>query len=247
MRYLLTVEYFGKNYVGWQSQINGVAVQDVLNRALSELFNENIRTEGSGRTDSGVHATGQTAHFDSEKAFPLNRLPMAVNSLLPKDVRVKSARIVPDDFHVRYSAKRKTYVYKMYVSRFISPVRADTHVQVVPPVDVELMKKALVDIAGTHDFKAFSATGSKITDNTVRTIYFAELTQKDDELTLTVTGDGFLYNMVRIIVGTLVFIGKGKRPPTALKDMIEKGDRELGGKTFPAHGLYLKEVVYDEI
>lgn len=247
MRYFVTVEYFGKNYVGWQSQINGVAVQDVLNRALSELFGEDIRTEGSGRTDSGVHAIGQTAHFDSDKVFPLNRLPMAVNSLLPKDIRVKSARIVPDDFHVRYSAKRKTYVYKMYVSRFISPVRADTHVQVVPPVDVEIMKEALQDIVGTHDYRAFSATGSKITDNTVRTIYSAELTEDGDELTLTVTGDGFLYNMVRIIVGTLVFIGKGKRPPTALRDMIETGNRDLGGKTFPAHGLYLYSVVYDEI
>ncbi len=244
MRYLLTVEYFGKNYVGWQSQINGIAVQDVLNSALSKLLLEEIKTEGSGRTDAGVHAIGQAVHFDTTKNFPPSRLPMAVNSLLPKDIRVKKAEIVPDDFHVRYSAKKKTYIYKMYVSRFISPVRADTYVQVIPPIDVEKMKRATADLVGTHDFKAFSATGSKITDNTTRTIYSATLTENDDELIFTITGDGFLYNMVRIIVGTLVFIGKGKRPETAIKDMLATGDRTLGGKTFPAQGLYLLSVKY---
>lgn len=243
MRYLITVEYDGSAYAGWQSQKNAVAVQDVLNAALSDLFSEDIKTEGSGRTDSGVSAKGQTAHFDAEKAIDPEKIPFAVNTRLPYDIRVLTAKTVSDDFHARYSVKKKTYVYKFYVSRILSPTRRKTHAQLVPPVDFELMKDAARDLIGTHDFAGFSSTGSHIT-NTVRTLSYVNLEQSGDEITLTLTGDGFLYNMVRIIAGTLAFIGKGKLPPSSVRSVLETKNRKLAGKTYPPEGLCLVKVEY---
>lgn len=244
MRYLITVEYDGSAYAGWQSQKNAVAVQDVLNAALSDLFSKDIKTEGSGRTDSGVSALGQTAHFDAEKLIDPEKIPFAVNTRLPDDIRVLSATTVSDDFHARYSVKKKTYIYRFYISRILSPTRRRTHTQLVPPVDFDLMKRAAADLIGTHDFAGFSSTGSHIT-NTVRTLSYANLEQHGDEITLTVTGDGFLYNMVRIIAGTLAFIGKGKLPPTAIKDTLATKSRKSAGKTYPPEGLCLLKVEYE--
>lgn len=243
MRYLITVEYDGSAYAGWQSQKNAVAVQDVLNAALSDLFGEDVKTEGSGRTDSGVSAKGQTAHFDAAKKISAEKLPFAVNTRLPSDIRVLSAKIVPDDFHARYSVKKKTYVYRFYVSRVLSPTRRRTHTQLVPPVNFDLMKQAAADLFGTHDFAGFSSTGSHI-KNTVRTLSYVNLEQAGDEITLTLTGDGFLYNMVRIIAGTLAFIGKGKLPTSAVRDTLRSKNRNSAGKTFPPEGLCLVKVEY---
>ncbi len=243
MRYLITIEYFGKNYSGWQSQKNAIGVADVLNEKLSELFKQKINIDGSGRTDAGVHAIGQMAHFDAAPVIPPSRLAMAINTRLPYDIRVKKAVEVPADFHARFDAKQKTYVYKMYVSRMLSPVRLDTHAQVIPPIDFAKMVEASKDLVGRHDFVAFSSAARTV-DTTVRTVVDADLTMDGDEIIFSITGDGFLYNMVRIIVGTLVFIGKGKIPVTAIRDMLQSGDRTLGGKTYAPHGLYLKEVKY---
>ncbi len=243
MRYLITVEYLGKNYAGWQSQKNATGVADVLNEKLSELFKQKINVDGSGRTDAGVHAMGQMAHFDAEPVIPPSRLAMAINTMLPTDVRVLQATAVADDFHARFDAVEKTYVYKMYVSRILSPLRADTHAQVIPPIDFGKMERGVQHLIGTHDFIAFSSSG-RSGETTVRTISDATITMDGDEITFSVTGDGFLYNMVRIIVGTLVFMGKGKIPETAIQDMLATGNRRLGGKTYAPQGLYLKQVKY---
>ncbi len=243
MRYLITIEYFGKNYAGWQSQKNAVGVADVLNQKLSELFNQKINVDGSGRTDAGVHAIGQMAHFDADPIIPPCRLAMAINTRLPYDIRVKKAIEVAPDFHARFDAKEKTYIYKMYVSRMLSPIRLDTHAQVIPPIDFGKMQEAAKALVGTHDFIAFSSAARSV-ETTIRTVKSADITMDGDELVFSITGDGFLYNMVRIIVGTLVFIGKGKLPVSAINDMLKTGDRTLGGKTYSPCGLYLKEVKY---
>ncbi len=245
MRYLMTIEYSGKQYAGWQSQKNAIGIADVLNDRLSQLFHQKINVEGSGRTDAGVHAMAQVAHFDADPVIPPSRLAMAVNTMLPQDIRVLSAREVAPTFHSRFDAVEKTYVYKMYVSRILSPLRADTHAQVIPPVDFGKMERAARDLVGRHDFIAFSSTG-RSGETTVRTISNVSIKMDGDEIVFAVTGDGFLYNMVRIMVGTLVFIGKGKLPETAVKDMLETGNRRLGGKTYAPQGLYLASVVYDE-
>lgn len=244
MRYLITVEYNGKNYSGWQSQQNAVSVQQIIEEKLSNLLKENIKIYGSGRTDSGVHAINQKAHFDTQSVLQMNKIPLAVNTTLPSDIRIKSIEKKNEDFHAQYSAKRKTYLYKFYLSRIISPLRDEMYAQVIPPVNFELMKKGASLLKGKHDFKAFSSTGSGI-KSTERTIYSIELTKKEDEIFLEIEGNGFLYNMVRIIAGTLIFLGKGKLTLADIEEALTTGNRKKAGKTFPAHALYLKDVIYD--
>ncbi len=243
-RILLTVEYFGKNYAGWQRQKNALGVQEVLENKLSLVLQQKIILIGSGRTDSGVHALAQKAHFDYDGAFPIKKLAYAVNTTLPWDIRIRQAETVPDDFHAQYSAHSKTYLYKMYLSRTSRPLK-ELHYARIPydKIDFAAMKQACGDLVGTHDFKGFSSTGSGI-KTTVRTVYSAELCQDGEDITLEICGNGFLYNMVRIIAGTLVWIGIGKLPTTAVKEVLVTQRRTLAGKTFPPQGLYLKEVNY---
>lgn len=243
MRYAITIEYMGANYSGWQRQDGIPTVQETLENKLSEFFQEKITIFASGRTDKGVHALGQVAHFDTAKERNERSIRLGINTLLPEDVRVISCKKVADSFHAQYSALRKTYIYKLYISENISPTRRHTHAQVKPKVDVNQMKEACKLLLGDHDFDGFSSTHKEV-KTTNRTIYKAEIAQNGDELTFTIEGSGFLYNMVRVIVGTLVFIGKGKRPLEVINDIFEKKDRTLGGKTFPAEGLYLKDVYY---
>lgn len=245
MRILITIEYFGKNYAGWQRQKNALAVQQVLEESLSLILQTKITLVASGRTDRGVHALNQKAHFDYDGNFPVQKIAYAVNTTLPDDIRVLSAENVPDDFHAQYSAKKKTYLYKLYVSRTLHPIKnlMSAHIA-YPDIDFEKMLVACQDLIGTHDFKAFAATGSHIVNN-VRTVYDARLTRNGEDIEFEITGNGFLYNMVRIAIGTLVWIGIGKLPVTAVKDMLETGDRKRGGKTLPPHGLYLKSVEYN--
>lgn len=246
MRILLTVEYFGKNYAGWQRQKNATSVQQVLEEKLSLILQSSIVLSASGRTDSGVHALGQKAHFDYEGNFPVGKMAFAVNTTLPEDIRVLSAIKVSDDFHAQYSAKRKTYVYKMYVSRTLHPLK-NYHFARIPydNVDFEKMERACEDLIGTHDFSGFSSTGSGI-KTTVRTIYSATLRKDGEDITLEITGNGFLYNMVRIIAGTLAYIGAGLLPEESVKIVLDTKNRKLAGKTFPPQGLYLKEVFYED-
>lgn len=246
MRILLTIEYFGKNYAGWQRQKNATSVQQVLEEKLSLILQSPIVLSASGRTDSGVHALGQKAHFDYEGNFPVGKMAFAVNTTLPEDIRVLSAIKVSDDFHAQYSAKRKTYVYKMYVSRTLHPLK-NYHFARIPydKVDFDKMERACEDLIGTHDFSGFSSTGSGI-KTTVRTIYSATLRKDGEDITLEITGNGFLYNMVRIIAGTLAYIGAGLLPEDSVKIVLDTKNRKLAGKTFPPQGLYLKEVFYED-
>lgn len=242
-RYKITIEYKGTNYAGWQIQKNAQSVQGVLQEKLSQLFNEQIEITGSGRTDAGVHALNQVAHFDSSTLIPSDKIPYAINTLLPCDISVKSCEIVENDFHARFGAKCKTYVYRMYCSSFPSPLRADTHHWLTKRPDVELMRKGAELFLGEHDFKFFQATGSKV-KTSVRTIYFLDIEENNDEISIYVTGNGFLYNMVRIMAGTLVYLGLGKLTINDMYDIINKGDRKLAGKTLPANGLCLVKVEY---
>lgn len=245
MRYAITVEYDGAGYSGWQRQKNALSVQEVIEDALGVLLGKKTVIIGSGRTDKGVHAIGQVAHFDSDKKLDTFRMAFALNAILPEDVKIRKMQAVSDRFHAQRSAKSKTYVYRTYVSRADSPLRKGRAVKVIPNVDVCLMRKVANSLIGEHDFRAFSSTGSPVNDY-VREIYDIQIKQDGDEIDFYITGNGFLYNMVRIIVGTLIFIGRGKLPESTVKDMLETGNRRLGGKTFPAEGLYLYYVEYPD-
>jgi tRNA pseudouridine38-40 synthase len=244
---LLTIEYFGKNYAGWQCQKDIVSVQSVLEEKLSKALLQPIKVYGSGRTDSGVHALGQRAHFFYEGSLPAHNIASAVNCHLPDDIRVTlSEEIFDADFHAQYSAKSKTYMYRFYISRTLSPMRNFLSAQIPYDVDrfsFDKMKSAVSDLIGTHDFKGFSSTGSNI-KNTVRTIEKATLSKENDEITLIIQGNGFLYNMVRIIAGTLVGIGLGRLNEDAISKTLTTKLRKNAGKTFPAHGLTLVSVEY---
>lgn len=244
MRYLITIEYFGKGYSGWQYQENALSVQQVLEDKIALLLKEDIKLVASGRTDKGVHALAQKAHFDTNSSFPMQRLPLAVNCTLPDDIRIKKIEKTDDLFHAQYSAKRKTYLYKFYLSSIVSPIRELTHAQITPPLDFEKMKQGAEMLVGTHDFLAFSSTGSHI-KKTIRTVFRIDLEMINDEIVMEVEGNGFLYNMVRIIAGTLVYLAKDKLAFEDIEEALTTGDRKKAGKTFPAHGLYLKEVNYD--
>ena len=243
MRVLLRVEYKGTAYCGWQRQKNGLSVQEVLARAVFETTGENSVMHGSGRTDAGVHAMGQAVHFDTHTNIPLDKLPIAVNAHLPETVRVLSAAEVPQGFNARFDAAGKTYVYKMYCAPVSSPLREGLCAYVPKKPDVTKMRLAAAYILGEHDFKCFQAAGGHV-KTTVRTITALEITENGDEITFEVTGNGFLYNMVRIMVGTLYYVGIGKLSAEEIPEILLSGKRERAGKTMPPEGLYLKQVVY---
>lgn len=248
MRVMITVEYDGTDFCGWQIQPSKRSVQGVLQDALSSVLTEQITLRGSGRTDAGVHALGQTAHFDVTKDFPVEKLALAVNTRLPRDVSVKNAAVVSDEFEAQYSAKKKTYRYDFYLSRVSRPL-SDRYASHVPydkeKFDISKAEEVLALIRGTHDFAAFSNTGRPVTSS-VRTIYSASIAPcGDGAFSITVTGNGFLYNMVRIIAGTVVEIGLNTRPLSDVKKALETGNRVFCGKTFPPQGLTLVSVDYD--
>lgn len=243
---LLTIEYDGTNYSGWQSQTNARAIQDVAEAALSVLHDgRKIPLIGCSRTDSGVHASGYCANFFSDLTIPPEKFCYALNNLLPEDIRIVDSKQVPDDFHARFSVKSKTYLYRFYTGRFSSPllVRRAWHIKGDP--DLSAMQHAAKALIGTYDFSAFMAKGS-YPGTTVRTILDADVSfSKETGLyTISVTGDGFLYNMVRIIAGTLAYVGLGKIPMEAIPEIIASGDRKKAGITAPACGLYLSQVNY---
>jgi len=243
MRIKITVEYDGTEYCGWQIQPNGVTVQQRLNEALHAITGEECSVTGSGRTDAGVHALGQVAHFDTESTIPPERFAAALNSALPQDIRVLSSELSDSDFHARFCAKNKTYRYKMYIDETIRPLQDRYAAHVQYPLDVLSMRRAAKLYEGTHDFSAFMSTGSEVKD-TVRTVYFSTVTSEGSEVTFTVCGNGFLYNMVRIMAGTLVGVGLGKLTEEDVTAALAGGDRTLTGKTMPARGLTLVSVEY---
>ena len=244
-RILLTVEYDGTNYAGWQRQINGLAVQQVLEEALQKATKERIVVTGASRTDAGVHALGQAVHFDTESRIPPEKYPFVLNTMLPRDVRVHAGREVPEGFHARFMTCGKRYTYRIVNSRHASAIRRNTHVHVPLPLDLAPMQEAARQLLGTHDYAAFQAAGGTA-KTTVRTITKAELTRLGDEIILTVEGDAFLYNMVRIIAGTLIEIGLGRRSVNAFSEAYETLDRLSLGVTAPPQGLELTRVYYPE-
>ena len=244
-RILLTVEYDGTNYAGWQRQLNGLAVQQVLEETLQKATKERIVVTGASRTDAGVHARGQAVHFDTESRIPPEKYPFVLNTMLPRDVRVHSGREVPEGFHARFMTCGKRYTYRIVNSRHASAIRRNTHVHVPLPLDLAPMQEAAKQLLGTHDYAAFQAAGGTA-KTTMRTITKAELVQLGDEIILTVEGDAFLYNMVRIIAGTLIEIGLGRRTVNAFSEAYETLDRLSLGVTAPPHGLELTKVYYPE-
>ena len=244
MRVLLTVEYDGTAYAGWQRQANALAVQQVLEEALSRLTGAQVTLFGASRTDAGVHALGQRAHFDTRSRIPPDKYAYALNTMLPRDIRVRESRAVPDDFHARFSAVGKRYRYQIYAAPHAGALNRNTHAHVIYPLDAEKMRAELSALPGEHDFAAFAASGSVVKD-TVRTITRAELLGDGPEYALFIEGTGFLYNMVRIIAGTLIGVGTGKLEPGAFSRALASKSRLDLGVTAPAHGLTLMEVFYD--
>ena len=236
------IQYNGANYCGWQKQPDSLGIQGTIEKAIYEITKEEVKLIGSGRTDAGVHALGQVANFKLESSIPAQKIPSALNAKLPKNISIIDCTEVDDEFHSRYSAKGKRYRYLIYNNIYRNPIYKDTSYHVRYDLDFEKMCKEAKHLIGEHDFKGFMSSGSSVND-TVRTIYNITLEKQEDLIVLEVEGNGFLYNMVRIIVGTLVDIGRG-RINESLKDIINSKNRGKCGHTAPAHGLFLKKVDY---
>ena len=242
----MTLAYDGTAYHGFQIQNRtGLAtIQGELEKALQILTGEKTAVVGSGRTDAGVHARAQVINFFTQARIPAERFPLAVNSLLPRDIVVREAQDVAADFHARYSARRKTYRYVIYNARHHSPFWRHYSYHVPVPLDIEKMSAGTAYFIGTHDFRSFCAQGAAVEDY-VRNVSACRVEKKGPLLCLTVTGDGFLYNMVRIMTGTLLEIGQSKRPPDDIARLLQAGDRTRAGATAPPQGLCLWSVEYD--
>ena len=245
-RVFLRIAYDGTNYCGWQIQINGITVEEIINRELSRLLNEEIVVIGASRTDSGVHALGNVAVFDTESRIPAEKMSFALNQRLPEDIRVQESFEVPADFHPRYTNSIKTYEYKILNKRHPMPTERLYSYFVYMPLDVEKMKRAAEYIVGEHDFKSFCSNRTQV-ENTVRTVYKLDVFKKNDMIHFLISGNGFLYNMVRIIVGTLVKVGLGVYPPEHVKEILEACNRDVAGPKAPPEGLTLVKIQYEDL
>ena len=244
-RVFMKIAYDGTNYCGWQIQINGITVEEVINKHLSELLGEEIAVIGASRTDSGVHAMGNVAVFDTETRIPAEKICFALNQRLPDDIRILESKEVPADFHPRFCNSTKTYQYKILNRKIPIPTERLYSHFVYMDLDVEKMQKAAQYIVGEHDFKSFCSNRTQV-ENTVRTIYSLNIEKKEDMIYITVSGNGFLYNMVRIIVGTLMKVGLSVYTPEHVKEIIEACDRNVAGPKAPAQGLTLLKIDYED-
>ena len=245
-RVLLKVAYDGTAFHGWQVQPGVRTVEGELNRALSELTKEEITVIGASRTDAGVHALGNVAVFDTACTIPPDRFSYALNTLLPEDVKVVASKEVAADWHPRKTACRKTYEYRIHTGEFDNPLKRRNSWHVPYALDVAKMQEAARYLVGEHDFVSFCSVHTQA-ESTVRTIYSVEVRIiGGDDILIRITGNGFLYNMVRIITGSLVEVGAGKRSPEWTKQVLESRDRTKGGPTAPPQGLLLREIVYEE-
>ena len=241
---MITVEYDGTNYQGWQYQKHtDKTIQETLEKKLSKLNKSKVDVIGAGRTDSGVHAEGQKANFYLDVSIPVNRIPIALNSMLPADIVCKNAKIVDDNFHARYDSSGKKYRYRLLNRSYHSVFTRNYVYTFYKNLDFKKMKFATKDFIGEYDFSAFQSSGSDIY-NTVRRIENFEMKFYGEEVWFEITGNGFLYNMVRIIIGTLLEIGLDKRPVTDVKRILKSKERKEAGFTAPAKGLTLVEVYY---
>lgn len=265
---MLTIAYDGAGFSGWQRQPDKPTVQGHLEKTLSGLFKKEIVLNGCSRTDAGVHALGACASFKADIGLPVEKIPMVVNNALCgrekgpfaiAPVRILDAKEMPEDFHARFDCKGKKYIYKISNTKTIDVFARNYVYHVGETLDIEAMKKAAEYLKGTHDFKSFESSGGNPRETTVRTIFDAEVSVKKaitedatgqsfmaGDIEIAVSGDGFLYNMVRIITGTLVDIGRGKIAPEDMEIIIEAADRTKAGHTAPPYGLYLAEVYYDD-
>jgi len=242
-RIKLVISYDGSNYCGWQVQPNGISIQSTLQKAVEDLVGGGIMLTGASRTDSGVHALGQVAVFDTDRNIPAWQFAGAINQRLPKDIVIQESAEVSGEFHPRYCDSVKTYQYKILNRHRALPKERFYSYFVPRKVNLDDMKKAAAYICGTHDFHNFCSQRSNV-QSTVRTIYSCDIDKENDFILLTVTGNGFLYNMVRIITGTLLNIGYGHKKSEHIKEMLEEKEREIAGPTAPAHGLTLVEIKY---
>ena len=241
----LTIEYDGKDFNGWQKQPTKLNIQGTIEQTIKIVTGEDVDLMASGRTDAGVHAFGQVANFKTNSNIPIEKIPIALNSNLKKSIRIISAEEVDERFHSRLTCKRKTYRYIINNSEFSSAIYRNLETHIPQKLDVEKMKQAAKYFEGEHDFKAFKASGTS-SKSSVRTIYKAEvLEMPNNRIYIELTGNGFLYNMVRIIAGTLVDVGTGKIQSEDIEKIIESKDRSLAGKTLQPNGLYLVEVNYE--
>jgi len=245
MRVLLVVAYDGTNYCGWQVQNNGETIEGVLNRELSALFGEEIEVIGASRTDSGVHSLGNVAVFDTATRMPAEKIVYALNKRLPEDIRIQKSCQVADSFHPRKHVCTKTYEYRILNREFELPLQRLNSYFFRRKLDIEKMKEACPFFLGEHDFKSFCSVHTQA-ETTVRTIYSLTVEQEDSLIKIHVTGSGFLYNMVRILAGTLIQVGIGAYRPEEMAAMIEAKDRQAAGPTAPACGLTLIGMQYEE-
>ena len=240
----LRLRYDGSRYHGWQVQKNAVTVAQTMEEALAKVCGERVKLTGCGRTDAGVHALRYCANFHCGCTVPVDRLPLAVNSRLPDDIAVVDAVEVPDDFNAIGSCVKKEYVYKILNSRIPDPFLADRVCFYPQRLDISLMQAAARAVEGTHDFKAVRSEGTQ-TKTTVRTVYWCRAEKDGDLITVSICANGFLYNMCRAMVGTMVYASYGKLIPEEIPALLEKRDRRLTGPTMPPQGLYLNRVWYD--
>ena len=240
----LTIEYDGKDFNGWQRQPDKLNIQGEIEKAIKEITGENIDLIASGRTDAGVHSLGQIANFKTSSKLPVEKIPIAINTKLKRSIRILRAEEVEEEFHSRYSCKKKTYRYIINNSKNGTAIYRNLQYNFSEKLDEAKMNEAIKFFIGEYDFKAFKASGTS-SKSSVRTIYSGSVIRKDDLVIIQITGNGFLYNMVRIIAGTLVEVGVGKLKPIDIKKIIESKDRQNAGKTLPPQGLYLVNVSYE--
>lgn len=240
----LTIEYDGKDFNGWQKQKSKLNIQGEIERAIKEITNEDAELIASGRTDAGVHALGQVANFKTNSSIPIEKIPIALNTKLKRSIRILNAEEVPDRFHSRYNCKKKTYRYIINNSQNGTAIYRNLEFNFPQELNVDLMNEAAKFFIGEHDFKAFKASGTSL-KSSVRVIYDAKVYKNDERVIIELTGNGFLYNMVRIIAGTLIDVGTRKVMPTQIQNIIDSKERSMAGKTLPPNGLYLVKVEYE--
>ena len=240
----LTIEYDGKEFNGWQKQPDKLNIQGTIEQAINMITGEEVTLNASGRTDAKVHALGQVANFKTNSKIPIDKFAIAINTKLKRSIRIIKAEEVDERFHSRLTCKKKTYRYIINNSEYGTAIYRNLETNISNKLDEEKMNEASKYFIGEHDFKAFKASGTS-SKSSVRTIYDAKVIRKDERIIIEITGNGFLYNMVRIISGTLVEVGEGKRKPEDIKEIIESKKRENAGKTLPPQGLYLVSVEYD--
>ena len=243
-RVRLIVAYDGTNYHGWQVQHGVITIESELNRCLSALLQEEIQVIGASRTDSGVHALGNVAVFDTCARMPAEKISYALNQRLPQDIRIQKSEEVACDWHPRHCNSRKTYEYRIYRGEFPMPTKRLYSLHSYHALDIQKMREAAGYLIGEHDFKSFCQTGAQV-ESTIRTIYDLQIREEESDLVIRVCGNGFLYNMVRIIVGTLLEIGQGKRLPTEMEQILNAKNRAAAGPTAPAHGLLLYKYEFE--